>query len=123
MVPVARMARLLDEQPDILDRVFTPAEQRYCQPRRTAVQHYAVRFAAKEAVVKALGTGMASGMEWTDVEVTRPRGGPPTPTLHGRVAQVAAERGLASLTVSLSHTADLAIAQAVATFTTDHPPS
>lgn len=114
------MARLLSEQPEIVHRIFTEDEQRYCGGKRTSTPHYAARFAAKEAVVKALGTGMASGMEWTDVEVTRARNGQPSARLHGRVAEEATTRGLRHLTLSLSHTDQLAIAHATATFDHDH---
>ena len=116
LVPVERIERLLREQPGIRDRVFTGGEQRYCEGRRHAPQHYAARFAAKEAVLKAFGTGLGSGMEWTDVEIRHARSGRPTAHLAGAVADHAREQGLVDLDVSLSHTTGLALAQAVARF-------
>ncbi|HUG82915.1 MAG TPA: holo-ACP synthase [Euzebya sp.] len=118
LVPVERMERLLREQPAIRDRVFTGAEQRYCEGRRRASQHYAARFAAKEAVLKAFGTGLASGMEWTDIEIVHARSGRPTVQLAGVLADHARARGLVDLDLSLSHTTGLAMAHAVARFTT-----
>lgn len=116
LVPVARMARLLAEQPDIRATVFTDREQRYCEARRRAAQHYAARFAAKEAVLKAFGTGLGSGMTWVDVEVVNDRAGRPRARLSGVLAERAAAEGMEEIDLSLSHTGDLAIAQAVATF-------
>lgn len=114
---MARMARLLRDQPAITERLFTPHERRYCTARRGAAeQHYAARFAAKEAVLKVFGTGLRAGMAWTDVEVANDRRGRPHVRLHGGVADLAARRRLSSLAISLSHTDDLAIAQAVGTF-------
>ena len=111
------MARLLAEQPGIRDRLFTDREQAYCEPRVRRAQNYAARFAAKEAVLKALGTGLGRGMRWTDVEVVRHLDGRPEVHLHGAVADLAAEQGLQAIDASLTHTADHAIATAVAVFT------
>lgn len=113
LVPVARMARLLASQPRIVTRLFTAEEQRYCGSRRHAEVHYAARFAAKEAVLKALGTGLATGMRWTDVEVRRDRNGRPRVHLHGAVAAHAGEIGVTDLDVSLSHTGEHAVAHAI----------
>lgn len=116
LVSVARVERLLREQPGIRERLFTTSEQGYCEGRRHAVQHYAARFAAKEAVLKAFGTGLGTGMSWTDVEVTKQRSGRPGARLGGAVADLASDHGLIDLDLSLSHTRDLAIAHAVAVF-------
>ena len=116
LVPVARMQRLLDEQPDIKARLFTQRERDYCDAKRRAAQHYAARFAAKEAVLKAFGTGLGTDMNWTDVEVVNDPSGRPRARLHGTLAQLAGDRGLAGLDISLSHTDTLAVAQAVALF-------
>ncbi len=78
------------------------------------MEHLAARFAAKEAVLKALGTGLGRRMAWTEVEVVNDPAGRPLIRLHGGVAEWAADRGLTEVDVSLSHTEQLAIAQAIA---------
>jgi holo-[acyl-carrier protein] synthase len=115
LVAVSRVQRLLDEHPDrFASRCFTPAEQAYCdgQARRRA-EHYAARFAAKEAAVKALGSGVRGGVQWTDVEVVREPTGRPTLVLAGRAAELAASAGVGRSWVSLSHTDGHAIASVV----------
>ena len=116
IVEVARVERLINRYERAERRLFTDAEIDYCRARRNWHEHMAARFAAKEAVLKALGTGLGPGMRWTDVEVVRRRGGRPGVELHGEVAAVAQRRGLASLDVSLTHTAGLALAHVVAVF-------
>jgi holo-[acyl-carrier protein] synthase len=114
LVAVERVARLLREQPQALDELFTPTEQAYCAGKRRRFEHLAARFAAKEAVLKAFGTGVGQRMRWTDVEIVNNPLGRPRVRLNGAVAARARERGVREVDVSLSHTADLAIAQAVA---------
>lgn len=114
LVEVARIARLLREHGErFLERVFTPAERAYCDAGRRRDEHYAGRFAAKEAVLKALGTGWRSGIAWTDVEVVLLPSGAPTLRLHGKAAQVAESQRIAAWLVSLSHTADHAVASVI----------
>lgn len=120
LVEVLRVAKLA-EQPESLTGVLTERELAYCRSRRHPGQHIAARFAAKEAVLKAFGTGLAAGIRWTDVEILKASGGRPTVALHGAAAALAAERGLCRLDVSLSHTDHLAIAQAVALWTACEP--
>ena len=114
LVHTARVQRLLEGAPDALEEVLTARERAYCVWRRRFHEHVAVRFAAKEAVLKALGSGLAAGMRWTDVEVTKEPGGRPGVRLHGEVAAAARRRGVQSLELSLSHSDGLAIAHAVA---------
>ena len=113
IVAVARVARLATEDARALDEVFTPGELAYCRRRPRLHEHLAVRFAAKEAVLKAFGTGIGKRMRWTDVEILKERSGRPLVRLHGEVASWAERRGLAAVDVSLSHSAGLAVAQAV----------
>ena len=120
LVPVARMARLTTENPGIRETIFTGVELRYCLRKRRSFEHLAARFAAKEAVLKALGTGLGQRMRWTDVEITVGVLGRPGVRLYGEVADWARRRGLAQIEVSLSHTTELALAQAVAVW--DGPP-
>jgi holo-[acyl-carrier protein] synthase len=98
----------------LLDRLFTPAEQAYCDRREARFTHYAGRFAVKESVMKVLGTGWARGVRWVDIEVVRPPGGAPTCVLHGRSAEIAAGLGIATIHITITHDAGLAMAVAVA---------
>lgn len=95
-------------------RVFTEQEIAYCGGKRRRFEHLAARFAAKEAVLKAIGSGLGSRMRWTDVEVLRGPAGRPHVRLAGAVGEAATARGIADIDVSLSHTRDYAVAQAVA---------
>jgi holo-[acyl-carrier protein] synthase len=105
IVEIERLRATLERQKDrFLRRVFTSAEQEYCSRHRDPVPHYAVRFAAKEALFKALGTGWAKGVSWLDVEVLRKGEGAPTMTLKGVAAEVGKELGAQNIHISLSHT-------------------
>jgi holo-[acyl-carrier protein] synthase len=107
------MARLAAENPGIQETIFTGSELRYCRGKRRATEHLAARFAAKEAVLKALGTGLGQRMRWTDVEIVNEVLGRPVVRLHGEVAAWARREGLAEVDVSLAHTSELALAQAL----------
>jgi holo-[acyl-carrier protein] synthase len=98
----------------LLDRLFTAREQAYCEARKNRVTHYSGRFAVKEAVMKILGTGWSRGVRWVDIEVTRERGQAPRVVLHGRSAEIARERGIGRIHISITHDAGLALATAVA---------
>jgi holo-[acyl-carrier protein] synthase len=96
-------------------RVFTEGEIAYCESRgRPRYQSYAARFAAKEAVMKAMGTGWNRDVGWSEIEVVRKRGQAPMITLHGKTAQFAKSRDVARVHLSISHTAVLAIAYVIA---------
>ncbi len=92
------------------NRVFTAAEQEYCNGHRDPAPHYAARFAAKEALFKALGTGWSGGIRWTDAEVTRFPGQAPSMVLHGRAALISSARGARTSYLTLSHSRDTAVA-------------
>jgi holo-[acyl-carrier protein] synthase len=94
-----------------LKRVFTDAEIAYCLRRRDPVPHLAGRFAAKEAGMKALGTGHSRGVFWRDVEVVRGSGGPPRLALHNAAARHAERLGASSTLLSITHAESLAFAQ------------
>jgi len=113
VVAVERMSRLLGEHEDAATTLFTERELAYCGARRRPTEHLAARFAAKEAVLKAFGTGMDRGMRWTDVEVVHDPGGRPSVELHGAVGDLARRRGLGQLDVSLTHSAGIAAAHAL----------
>ena len=95
------------------DRVFTKDEIAYCEPRGSKFASYAARFAAKEATMKALGTGWSNGIAWCDVEVLRDEKGAPSIRLSGRALKCFDEMGARKAHISLSHSRDLAIAQVV----------
>ena len=96
-----------------LKRVFTAAEVRYCRSKHNAVERFAARFAAKEAALKAIGTGWRLGVAWTDVEVRREPGGRPTIGFTGKAADFAARLGVKRTSLSMSHTKEHAIAQVI----------
>lgn len=97
-----------------LNRVYTIDENRYCQRKRLASQHYAGRWAAKEAVMKALGTGWAKGIGWRDIEVCTSRSGQPRIELHGGARDVAETLGIREVLITISHCRAYATATAVA---------
>lgn len=108
---IARIAEAIDRYGDrFLRRVFTEGEVAYCQAKRDFASSYAARFAAKEAAMKALGTGHSRGVYWTGIEVVR-RHGPPRLAFHGGAADRLRAMGGTSSIVTLTHSRDLAIAQ------------
>jgi holo-[acyl-carrier protein] synthase len=115
VVEIARVRRLVERWGTrFLERVFTGDEVAYASRRRDPAEHLAARFAAKEATLKALGTGLSLGVRWREMEVRRPRGERPTLVLSGRTAALGAARGVRRLHVSLTHDAGLALAQVLA---------
>ena len=111
LVDCARIRRVIDRHDEgFLNRVFTDLERAWCEKAADPVPHFAARFAAKEAVAKALGTGIGASAAWRDIEVTRESGAAPEIRLHGAAAATAQALGVRSIRVSLSHTADQAIA-------------
>ncbi len=106
----AAIARFGDR---FLRRIYTAAEIRYCDSKINRIERYAARFAAKEAALKAIGTGWKRGVAWTEVEVTREAGGRPTIAFSGKAAEFAKRLGAKRASVSLSHTAEQAIAQVI----------
>ena len=111
MIEIQRIREALERYQGFRDRCFTAAEQAYCERRPNPAQHYAVRFAGKEAVGKALGFGVARAFAWRDVEIAgRPK---PSVTLSGRVARWAESRGAGRIDLSMSHSRELASAVCV----------
>ena len=96
-----------------LKRVFTPAELRYCMTKPNSSERLAARFAAKEAGMKAIGTGLRHGVTWQDVEVVRLPGQRPTLQFYGKAAEFAARLGCKRTHLSLSHTKEQAIAYVI----------
>jgi holo-[acyl-carrier protein] synthase len=114
LVEIGRVQRSIDRYGQrFLDRIFTAAEQAYCLRKRKSAESFAARFAAKEAGAKALGTGISHGVNWLEIEVAREPGGRPTLRFHGRAAEYAARLGAHHAALSVTHTAELAMASVV----------
>ncbi len=96
-----------------VERVFTPAEIAYVERKANRYERYAGRFAAKEAGMKAIGTGWKRGVRWVDFEVANLPSGKPTLRLHGEAARVAERMGVKSIALSLTHTAELGMAHVI----------
>lgn len=111
LIEIARIRRALERYPTFRERCFTEAERAYCESRPNPAQHYAARFAGKEAVGKALGFGVARAFAWRDVEIAgRPK---PTVRLSGRVERWAEHVGAGPIDLSLTHSRELAAAVCV----------
>ncbi len=115
LCPIARIDESVRKQGQaFLERVFTPAEISYCATKVVSGPSLAARFAAKEAVMKCLGTGWSQGVGFLQIEVLREGAGAPSIQLSGRAAEIAEELGITRIHLSLSHSDELAIAYAVA---------
>jgi holo-[acyl-carrier protein] synthase len=111
---VNRIAAVIESQKErFLRRVYTPDEVAYCEQFRNRYERYAGRFAAKEAAMKALGTGWSNGVRWVDLEVVRERSGRPTLSLKGKARKIADALGVKNIAISITHTAEEAIAQVI----------
>ena len=111
LIEIERIAQSIERYGDrFLRRVFTDDEIAYCRRKRASAESFAARFAAKEAAAKALGTGISRGVTWNEFQVTRQPGGRPTLELRGRAARLANELGVKNISLSLTHTATLAMA-------------
>ena len=97
-----------------IERVFTASEQAYAEANKNGIEKLAGRFAAKEAILKLMGTGWRGKIAWTDVEVINNSSGQPEVTLSGEVEKIAGKLGIKHISVSITHTANFAIASAVA---------
>lgn len=111
---VPRIAQSIERFGDrFLRRIFTDGEIRYCDSKANRAERYAARFAAKEAAMKALGTGWNHGVRWCDCEVVRMPGGRPTLKFHGKAAEFAGKLGTKNIALSLTHTKEQAMAQVI----------
>ena len=114
MVEIARIEAVFARRgPRFRDRVFTAAEIAYCESRAAKMESYAARFAAKEAAMKALGTGWGDGVGWHDIEVLRSPAGVPSLQFSGRALERLKELGASRAHLSLTHSRDLAMAQVI----------
>jgi holo-[acyl-carrier protein] synthase len=111
---VKRIQKVIESQGErFLRRVFTLDEAAYCEQFKNKYERYAGRFAAKEAAMKALGTGWSRGVRWVDVEVVRQRGGRPTLALKGEAKKIADALGVKNIALSITHTAEQAFAEVI----------
>jgi holo-[acyl-carrier protein] synthase len=114
LIEIARIQQSVARFGDrFLQRVFTQREIAYCRRKKNAAESFAARFAAKEAGAKALGTGISQGVAWLELEVARLPSGRPTLQLTGRAAQRARDLGVVTVSLSLTHSRDIALAVVV----------
>lgn len=114
IIEVVRIEQALERHAErFLARLFTPGEIAYCGGGQQRIRRLAARFAAKEAVLKALGTGLRE-VKWTDMEIVNDALGKPSVRLSGRLAEIAGEQGITEFHLSLSHCTEYAVAQVVA---------
>ena len=97
----------------ILERLYTPAEMAYCESHRNKFERYAGRFAAKEAAMKALGTGWRRGVRWRDIEIIREPSGKPNLALKGAAKRIADGLGVKNISVTITHSGNLALAEVI----------
>lgn len=115
LVDFPRIAEMVERHGErFMNRIFTPAEQQYAKSTRNRMEKLAGRFAAKEAILKLLGTGWRGKIAWTDIEVVNNAMGQPEVTLTGEVLKIAEKLGISHVSISITHTANFAIASAVA---------
>ena len=115
LVETGRIRQMLERHEQrFLERVFTASEQQYCFSGQLRIERLAGRFAVKEAVMKLVGTGWRDGIAWTDIETCNDPAGKPLVSLSGQVKIMADKMGIETISVSVTHTADLAIASVIA---------
>ncbi len=115
IVECPRIGKMIEQHGELfLRRIYTEREIRYCQARKHAIEHFAGRWAAKEAILKALGTGRSRGVAWTHLEVRNGLDGRPHVLVCGAAREVARERGIGEILVSISHCRTYATAYAMA---------
>ena len=115
IVECLRIAQMIERHAEMfIDRVYTPTEIQYCQSRKQSTQHFAGRWAAKEAILKALGTGWRRGISWRDIEVRNIPGGKPVVAMRGGARDVVESLGISEMLISISHCRSHATAYALA---------
>ena len=115
IVECPRIGKMIEQYGELfLRRIYTAREIRYCQAKKHAIEHFAGRWAAKEAILKAMGTGWSRGIAWTDIEVRTGTTGQPQVMVCGIAKEVARERGIAEILISISHCRTYATAYAIA---------
>jgi holo-[acyl-carrier protein] synthase len=124
IIECPRIGKMIEQHGELfLRRVYTEREIRYCQARKHAIEHFAGRWAAKEAIMKAIGTGWSRGIAWTDVEIRNDEGGQPRVLVCGSAKDFARERGIGDILISISHCRTYATAYALAVGRSNHKAS
>lgn len=115
IIEILRIGKMVERHGEVfLNRVYTEGEIRYCQRRKECYQHYAGRWAAKEAVMKTLGTGWIKGVRWRDIEVEVQKSGKPTILMHGGAKEFAEKLEISDILITISHCRSYATATAIA---------
>ena len=114
VVEIERIRKICKRTPSFAQKMFSATEVRYCTSKPEPEIHFAARFAAKEAVLKALGVGFSQGVAYTDVEVKLKNGGAPTTLLHGKAREIAEDASVVDIPLSISHTKTEAVCVAIA---------
>jgi holo-[acyl-carrier protein] synthase len=115
IIECPRIGKMIEKHGEVfLRRVYTEREIRYCQAKKQATEHFAGRWAAKEAILKAIGTGWSRGICWTDLEVRNIASGAPQVLVRGGAKEAAIERGIGDILISISHCRTYATAYAIA---------
>jgi holo-[acyl-carrier protein] synthase len=124
IIECPRIGKMIENHGELfLRRIYTEREIRYCQARKHAIEHFAGRWAAKEAILKAIGTGRSHGIARTDIEVRNGPGGRPQVMVCGRARETAIERGIADIQLAIAHCRTYATAYAMAVGRTVAPPA
>lgn len=114
IIPLEKVQDVWERHGDrFLERLYAPSEREYCLSFRHPLERLAGRFAAKEAILKVLGTGLRGGLNWTDLEITNDKLGRPHVALHGAAADLAKEQGIGQILISISHGGGVAMASAI----------
>ena len=120
IVECLRIANMIEKHQEVfINRVYTPGEIEYCAGRKSATQHYAGRWAAKEAILKSMGTGWSKGIQWTDIEICNEMGGKPFVRLAGAAKEICDAKGVSEILISISHCRLFATAFATAVGVSD----
>ena len=115
IIEIKRLRFLAEKYPDrFLNKIFTQGELAYCNLRSDPFPSFAARFAAKEAVLKALGSGLGFGIGWRDIEIVTEKGNGPMISLHNKAFEIAGEKGISKVLITISHDQDKALAFALA---------
>ncbi len=124
IIECPRIGKMIEQHGELfLRRVYTEREIRYCQSRKHAIEHFAGHWAAKEAILKSIGTGWSRRISWTDLEVRTSSEGQPKVHVGGTAKEVARERGISDILISISHCRTYATAYALAVGLPDPPPA
>lgn len=116
IVSISKVEKIMMLHENFLKTVFTDREIDYCRRKKKSYEHFSVRFAAKEAILKALGTGFGKDMGWTDIEILSSNSGKPRVYLYGEAKKIALRKNTAKVIISLSHCETHAVAQAMTIF-------